>query len=189
MNPQDSFWGRYAPHLVLLVVGGLLLLGSQATALSEQLAFTVAAEPLALATEPDVGVSVPTSVATAPPAPLPTIDPRQFPARADNGLAPNLNPATYQGKLPQIPLQYYVVERNDTPNAIAFEYGINAETLLGCNPQLGVESSLLGIGVELIHLSRGMGSCMMWCLGKPWSKSPTNMQFPLLTSSPLPATI
>ena len=150
MDPQGGFWQRYAPHLVLLVVGGLLLLGSQVAALSDQLAFTVEAEPLALATETGA-TPLFTPVATANAnLPQPTIDPRQFPDLVDAGVAPSLNPATYQGKLPQIPLQYYVVERNDTPNAIAFEYGIEAETLLGCNPQLGIESSLLSIGVELI---------------------------------------
>ena len=44
------------------------------------------------------------------------------------------------------------VERGDTPNGIADRFGIDATTLLGGNPQLSQESSLLQTGVELIIL-------------------------------------
>jgi murein DD-endopeptidase MepM/ murein hydrolase activator NlpD len=45
-----------------------------------------------------------------------------------------------------------VVERGDTPGGIAERFGIQPETLLGGNPQLSQESSLLQTGVELVIL-------------------------------------
>lgn len=75
-----------------------------------------------------------------------------LPIITDDGMAPAPNPFTFQAELPQHEFQTYVVERGDTPNGIADQYGINAETLLGGNPQLSEESSLLQTGVELIIL-------------------------------------
>ena len=46
----------------------------------------------------------------------------------------------------------HVVERGETPGGIADQYGIQTETILGGNPQLSEESSLLQVGVELIIL-------------------------------------
>jgi murein DD-endopeptidase MepM/ murein hydrolase activator NlpD len=61
-------------------------------------------------------------------------------------------PQTYQGTLPQHEFQTYVVKRGDTPNGIAEKFGIAPETLLGGNPSLSEESSLLQTDVELIIL-------------------------------------
>ena len=154
MNNQGGFWQRYASHFVLIVVGGLLFVGARSASFADALDFEVKAEPIAVDVS-TAAVSAEIPRATPLPSfdrnqPIPTIDINRFPRLLDSSLAPRLNPETYQGQLPAIPLQTYVVERFDTPNGIAFEYGINAETLLGCNPQLGIESSLLGIGVELI---------------------------------------
>ena len=154
MNEQGSFWQRYASHFVLLVVGALLLGGARSSAVASLLDFEVNAEPMALlAAESDepaevsLAASQPTNLASEP---VPTIDINRFPTISDSAVAPRLNPDTYQGRLPDVQLGKYVVERFDTPNGIAFQYGIDAETLLGCNPELGIESSLLGIGVELV---------------------------------------
>ncbi len=49
-------------------------------------------------------------------------------------------------------MQVYRVERGDTPNGIADKFGIQATTLLGGNPSLSQESSLLQTGVDLIIL-------------------------------------
>ena len=46
----------------------------------------------------------------------------------------------------------YTVERGDTPNGIADKFGIQATTLLGGNPLLSQESSLLQTGVTLVIL-------------------------------------
>ena len=61
-------------------------------------------------------------------------------------------PLTYQGQLPNVTYETYVVERGDTPRGIAEKFGIQPETLLGGNPQLSQESSLLQTDVELIIL-------------------------------------
>ena len=76
----------------------------------------------------------------------------ELPIIGDSSLSPALNPFTYQGKLPEHSFRTYVVERGDTPNLIAERFGIQTETLLGGNPRLSQESSLLQTGVELIIL-------------------------------------
>jgi LysM repeat protein len=80
------------------------------------------------------------------------IDISDVPVRDDAVIAPVPNPITFQGKLPEHNFETYVVERGDTPNAIADKFGIKPETLLGGNEFLGSESSLLQTGVELIIL-------------------------------------
>lgn len=75
-----------------------------------------------------------------------------LPVVTDSSLVPEANPQTYQGVPPAHDLETYVVERGDTPDGIAQKFGIQPETLLGGNPQLSQESSLLQTGVELIIL-------------------------------------
>ena len=70
----------------------------------------------------------------------------------DSGLIPAPVPYTFEGKTPQHQFQTYVVQRGDTPNGIADQFGINAETILGGNPQLSQESSLLQTDVKLTIL-------------------------------------
>ena len=62
----------------------------------------------------------------------------------DNSLVPVLDPFTFTAERPaHTNLITYTVQRNDTPNGIAELFGIQPETLLGCNPRLSEESSLL----------------------------------------------
>lgn len=75
-----------------------------------------------------------------------------LPVRQDAALIPAFNPHTYRGELPEHTFERYVVERGDTPNGIAERFSIEPETLLGGNPQLSQEASLLQTGVELIIL-------------------------------------
>lgn len=75
-----------------------------------------------------------------------------LPVLTDFSLAPEPMPLTFQGKLPNHELQTYVVERGDTPNAIADRFNLRPETLLGGNPRLSEESNLLQTGVTLIIL-------------------------------------
>lgn len=77
---------------------------------------------------------------------------KNVPVLSDSSLRAELNPQTYQGKLPEHNLQTYVVERGDTPGGIAERFGIQPETILGGNPLLSEESNLLQTGVELIIL-------------------------------------
>lgn len=75
-----------------------------------------------------------------------------LPVLTDDSLVPAFNPHTYQGQQPEHSFETYVVQRGDTPGSIAERFGIRPETLLGGNPQLSQESSLLQTGVELIIL-------------------------------------
>ena len=75
-----------------------------------------------------------------------------IPTLTDASLAPNPNPHTYEGQLPEHSFATHLVERGETPSGIAEQYGIKTETILGGNPQLSEESSLLQVGVELTIL-------------------------------------
>ncbi|RMG92745.1 MAG: M23 family metallopeptidase, partial [Chloroflexi bacterium] len=73
----------------------------------------------------------------------------ELPIVTDTSLMPAPNPHTYQGPKPNVEYQTYVVKRGDTPISIAEKFGIKPETILGGNPQLSQESSLLQTGVEI----------------------------------------
>ena len=75
-----------------------------------------------------------------------------IPVISDDALAVEQNPYTFVNSLPTHQFQTYVVERGDTPNGIAEAFGILPQTLLGGNPFLSEESSLLQTGTELIIL-------------------------------------
>lgn len=92
------------------------------------------------------------SLTSATPTLAPAYTPGALPILNDIGLAPAPQPLTYQGRLPQHEWQIYIVERGDTPNAIAARFGIEPATLLGGNPRLSEESNALQTGLELIIL-------------------------------------
>lgn len=75
-----------------------------------------------------------------------------LPVLQDAAISPAPVPHTFEGKRPQHEFEVYRVERGDTPNGIADKFGIQATTLLGGNPTLSQESSLLQTGVDLIIL-------------------------------------
>lgn len=75
-----------------------------------------------------------------------------LPTVGDNTLSPLPNPRTYQAKLPAHNFQTHTVARGETPNIIADQYEISAETLLGGNPWLSQESNQLQSGAELVIL-------------------------------------
>lgn len=99
------------------------------------------------AAEPVVGIRLPGEAAESL-----AVVAANLPVIQDTSLSPAANPHTFQGKRPEHRFETYVVERGDTPNGIAEKFGIQATTLLGGNPQLSQESSLLQTGVELIIL-------------------------------------
>lgn len=140
-------WQQYAGHGALLVAAGVFFLlwrwlGQNQPVGPEQVNRAV---EVATAVYDSVVIELPTAV----PAGFPLSD---LPILQDNSLAPALNPHTYQGKRPNHTFETYVVVRGDTPNKIAEKFGILSETLLGGNPTLSEESSLLQTGVELIIL-------------------------------------
>lgn len=136
---------RIGKVFVWLVAGALLVAGWRLTQTAVT-AITTDTTPEAAALLSETAVpGAETAVPTLPP-------PGDLPVIIESGLAPAPAPRTFENTLPAHDLQRYVVERGDTPNGIAEMFGIQAETLLGGNPQLSEESSLLQTGVELIIL-------------------------------------
>lgn len=77
---------------------------------------------------------------------------KDLPIIIDTSLVPAPNPFTLRIKTPEVISQTYIVQRGDTPGTIAESFGIKTETLLGGNPTLSQESSLLQIDAEIIIL-------------------------------------
>ncbi len=141
MDIVRTVWRRAGGYLILLLIAVGLLLGwrmvvADAAAVNEEVGDTAVSSNTTI--NPDTAESVPRF--------------NNIPTLADASLAPNLNPHTYEGKLPEHSFATHVVERGETPSGIAEQYGIKTETILGGNPQLSEESSLLQVGVELIIL-------------------------------------
>lgn len=142
---QDELKSRRSPagYVALVLVAGLILLGWR---------FGVAGKA-AQADDPSPAAQAAT-VSDASPADVvaadaPAVD---VPVLVDVALAPAAVPNTFVGRKPEHQLQIYRVERGDTPNGIADKFGIQATTLLGGNPLLSQESSLLQTGVDLVIL-------------------------------------
>jgi murein DD-endopeptidase MepM/ murein hydrolase activator NlpD len=151
MERTSLSWQRYGGHLVLITLTTLLLVGGWTWLADESADYgeveaAVAMTPVTTETTPktpsltdDTDMENPTDLAE-----LPTLQ--------DTSLSPAFNPYTYQPKLPEHNFQTYTVQRGDTPNGIAEQFGIKPETLLGGNPFLSEESNLLQSSVELIIL-------------------------------------
>jgi LysM repeat protein len=138
MNDSAPSWKRTGGYILLLCLGLALFAGWRSTR-----GATTTAVPLTIPTREavtDTAVTASTLTASA----------QNVPVLTDNSLAPDPYPHTYQGKLPEHQFETYVVERGDTPVGIAEQFGIKTETILGGNPKLSQESSLLQTGVELI---------------------------------------
>jgi murein DD-endopeptidase MepM/ murein hydrolase activator NlpD len=153
MKNQPTIWQRLGGHLVLLLLALLIFLGRSIIASANLI--TGPAEPSANLQSPISLILTPTPLISNLQSPItPTIafDPDSVPVLQDSSLVPAANPYTYQGQRPDIQYQTYVVERGDTPNAIAEKFGIQPETLLGGNPLLSQESNALMTGTELIIL-------------------------------------
>ncbi len=145
MQEERNTRPRAAGYIVLILVVGLILLGWRLGVANQTAQADVeTAAPLALAVEGDV-----------PPADAAPDEPAvavEAPVIVDVALAPASVPLTFVGHKPEHEFTIYRVERGDTPNGIADMFGIQATTLLGGNPQLSEESSLLQTGVDLIIL-------------------------------------
>jgi LysM repeat protein len=127
---------RLGGIIVLLLAAVLLLLGLR-LGVEEGERQDAAATPAAQST----AVSAP-SAGDAIAIPL-DINKEAIPVLSDNALAPAPVPVTFQGKRPHHEFETYTVLRGDTPSEIAYQYGIKTETLLGGNPFLSQESSLM----------------------------------------------
>lgn len=85
-----------------------------------------------------------------PTRPLVKLD--QIPIIENTDLVPALNPFNIQTKHPIHEFITYTVKLHDTPNGISDKFNIKPETLLGGNPQLSDEASLLQVDMNLIIL-------------------------------------
>mgnify|MGYP001216098919 CR=1 FL=1 len=147
MHEHKSAGQRFAGYVVLALVAGLIALGWRA-----------AADTSAQAEEPPLAqaaASAATDTTTADSAAAAGSDAASIPLAPvieDAAVAPAAVPQTFVGRRPEHTFQTYTVERGDTPNGIADKFGIQATTLLGGNPTLSQESSLLQTGVTLIIL-------------------------------------
>ena len=143
MQNEKETRQHVAGYVVLVLVAGLIVLGWR---------IGVAGQ-VAQANEP--GFATPAAAgnaAVAAPAlseSAPVVD---APIIVDVALAPAAVPLTFVGHKPEHEFVVYRVERGDTPNGIADKFSIQATTLLGGNPLLSQESSLLQTGVDLIIL-------------------------------------
>jgi len=140
MNKFSPSWKRTGAYVLLLCVFLAVFVGWRSTS---EAAGTAVPVPT-----PTVEADSNTAVDDAPSIPA-GVD---VPVLADDSLAPAPYPHTYQGKQPAHQFETYVVERGDTPVGIAERFGIKTETILGGNPKLSQESSLLQTGVELVIL-------------------------------------
>lgn len=143
MQDKQSSRQYAAGYITLALVAVLIVLGWR---------FGVAGR-VAQANEPSISA---TTVASNPSV-VDSVADEELPAGnapvlVDVALAPAAVPLTFIGHKPEHEFITYRVERGDTPNGIADKFGIQATTLLGGNPQLSQESSLLQTGVDLIIL-------------------------------------
>ncbi|NCF68545.1 MAG: peptidoglycan DD-metalloendopeptidase family protein [Chloroflexi bacterium] len=148
MMEKETQLQRYAGYLVLLLVAVLLLVGLRLGVLAEEGQQDRGEDSGPGPRETAVFFRERSEDKTQPgdlqAEPLPII--------SDKTLAPAPVPGTYQGKKPFHEFDIYTVERGDTPSGIAYQFGIKTETLLGGNPKLSQESSLMQPGMDLIIL-------------------------------------
>lgn len=143
MNQNPNSWKKTGGYILLTLTAVALLIGWR----SLHRGPATAVDPAVAITATNAASNQPfTSTANDP------IFSDDLPVLQDASLAPALSPHTYQGQQPNHDFQTYVVERGDTPIGIAEKFGIRTETILGGNPQLSEESSLLQTGVEIIIL-------------------------------------
>lgn len=148
-------WQRFGGYLLLVLIAILILIAWRFGVVAdlsqgERAGVEPAADPGVLSTQSDaIGSSIPVPTVEGAAPEIIFVD---VPVLQDASLIPAFNPRTYQGELPEHSFERYVVQRGDTPNGIAEMFGIEPETLLGGNPQLSQEASLLQTGVELIIL-------------------------------------
>jgi murein DD-endopeptidase MepM/ murein hydrolase activator NlpD len=150
MDDENNPLQRLGGHLILLLVSFLLIVGWRTSLMSGS--SPSASEPIvAEPTVADIPVEA-TPQFEEPDAPTVNLPLEELPLITDVSIMPAPVPHTYQGQMPEHEFETYVVERGDTPDGIASRFGIQAETLLGGNPELSQESSLLRTGVELLIL-------------------------------------
>ena len=148
MQIEKGTWQRAAGYIVLVLIAGLIVLGWRVGIAGGGNTSTggqpVSATPASVAAA-DTVAGDPSAVEAAPVV-------ADAPVLVDAALVPAAVPHTFVGHKPEHEFVVYRVERGDTPNGIADKFGIKATTLLGGNPLLSQESSLLQTGIDLVIL-------------------------------------
>lgn len=150
-NENNNRWYRLGAYALLALLALLLVLGWRfgiTSTTAEAGGTTNPAQPAAANPDSPAGDDV--AGQTLGVANLPAM--ANLPIIRESALAPAAVPLTFEGERPQHDLQVYRVVRGDTPNGIADKFGIQASTLLGGNPTLSQESSLLQVGQDLLIL-------------------------------------
>lgn len=150
MIENNSKFQRYAGYLFLVLIAILLLVGIRLGVLAEGGEREPTSDATVNTDTGPRGIAIDDKPVRQDPADKNAEPP--LPVLTDNAIAPAPIPETFKGKTPHHEFQTYVVERGDTPSGIAYQFGIKTETLLGGNPQLSQESSLMQPGMELIIL-------------------------------------
>lgn len=154
MEKQQDLWQRFSGYLVLVAGILLLLLVGQLSGAGAFFAgseATTAVIPAPSLDTPATSIAADASL-TETPTPNTAVAVQPVPVLYDLSLAPAPNPHTYQAHPPTHAFQTHVVSDFDTPNSIAQEYGISANTIIGGNPAISRESNLLQTGAELVIL-------------------------------------
>jgi len=139
---------KIAGYLVLILVAVLLLIGLRLGVDAEEGSQTDTVGSIS----PTRATSVAPQGQTENESQAESVSSEPLPIITDNSLAPAPVPRTYEGKKPNHEFETYRVERGDTPSEIAYQFDIKTETLLGGNPKLSQESSLMQPGMDLIIL-------------------------------------
>jgi murein DD-endopeptidase MepM/ murein hydrolase activator NlpD len=148
MEDEKTFVERGAGYVVLLVVAILLLWGWRVgPGRAVEAEGVTAVSPSSLSAPNPEAILLSTDQ-----GPVYDFSTGDLPIVTDGSLDPNPNPHTFQGRRPEHSFTRYTVERGDTPNSIADRFNIRTETLLGGNPELSQEASLLQTGSEIIIL-------------------------------------
>lgn len=154
MTNEKGFLHRLSGHLIL--AGGALILislgqfewgeGSEAGVVVETPVLSGA--EVAVSTQSS---STQTQLVELEATPTPLPD-GSLPIINDSSLNPLPNPRTYKTIPPAHNFQMHEIARGETPNIIASQYGISANTLLGGNIWLSKESNQLQVGAQLLIL-------------------------------------
>lgn len=151
MDNERTRLQRYGGHLALLIVAVLLFIGARSVPLSDLLEFDMNANSNAAESPETEHLSL-LSYDGDQSQQYPSVNMETVPLLVNYNLSPQLNPITFQGKLPSHELITYTVQANDTPIGIADQFGISPETILGGNPRLSEEASALQTGTVLTVL-------------------------------------
>lgn len=138
--------------IAVIIFGSQIFLASQAGS-EEELGEIIDESVDALFDDvAETAVSTPINQSASLPIPASGVVFENLPTINEYSLIQNPNPRTYQAQPPNHNFQIHTVARGETPNIIAAQYDISAETLLGGNPWLNQESNQLQSGEELVIL-------------------------------------